>query len=37
MGMAITVGSAAGWVEVVRDGRVIPPASVSLSLGVKTD
>jgi len=29
MGMAITIGSAAGWVDIVRDGRVIPPAKVS--------
>ena len=29
MGMVIAVGSAAGLVDVVRDGRVIPPAKVS--------
>jgi hypothetical protein len=29
MGMVITVGSAAGWVDVIRDGRVITPAAVS--------
>jgi hypothetical protein len=28
MGMVITVGSVIGWVDVVRDGRVIPPAKV---------
>ena len=31
IGMVITIGSAAGWVDVVRDGRVIPPAKVSYS------
>ena len=29
IGMAITIGSAAGWIDVVRDGRVIPTAKVS--------
>jgi hypothetical protein len=31
IGMAITVGSVIGWVDVVRNGRVIPPAKVSCS------
>lgn len=29
IGMVITVGSVIGWVDVVRNGRVIPPAKVS--------
>jgi len=29
IGMVITVGSVIGWVDVVRDGKVIPPAKVS--------
>jgi succinyl-CoA synthetase alpha subunit len=31
MGMVITVGSVIGWVDVVRNGRVIPPAKVNYS------
>jgi hypothetical protein len=31
MGMVITVGSVIGWVDVVRNGRVIPPARVRCS------
>jgi hypothetical protein len=29
IGMVITVGSVMGWVDVVRNGRVIQPARVS--------
>jgi hypothetical protein len=29
IGMVITVGSVTGWVDVVRNGRAIPPAKVS--------
>jgi hypothetical protein len=31
IGMVITVGSVIGWVDVVRNGRVIPPAKVNYS------
>ena len=37
MGMVITVGSVIGWVDVVRDGKVIPPAKVRLLLSVRAD
>lgn len=31
IGMVITVGSVMGWVDVVRNGRAIPPAKVNYS------